>query len=1241
MDKAYITDQLTTALAILRVAEGKIQKRKECPSSEFVVQTPCYAAFFSVVESSEKLGQTYAMAEKEIDGLTAMKGTELPRDLELVLLVAGDQPPEPALVRKISDDRYVCRKFVIWADSRNINEALADLPFWPPDDVLSKASTSVAAGIQESVRGYDTRLIADLASHSPGAERVFEKIREDKYSLTAEPTGSEAVTAPMVVPLVRTKLESLDITDFRGIRRLRPEDMPLSGDVVFIYGPNGVGKTSIADAVEWAISGQVARLQQALAGSSRSELDPIVNVFSDKTEARVICCLGNSDPVCRIKRGRSVERWIGLQNVTDDRTVIDHVVGSKAPSREARLRIERLRDLFRGSHMLSQHDIRQFLERTRPAERFDILTNMIGAEEFVRFREKVGVALRHLRSYVGAMADRSKSMNRELEDMSKRLGERQKDLETLSHALSPGKSPQDLASELLQGIRICQCTIDEAAIERANTEPGERRYELFAVYADSAIRSKKAATEDLLRQLDSLERELQGYVESRTRCESLRAEIAIAKDISENASANLQKQEKARQEMQTSVQVLRAKQAEAARSYAGLNWLKQNLPAYCENRETLRRMQDLLTDQREELKRFEVTLGEQQKSLTVKRDRLREIEHTIATRTSRGQTLVALLKRLPQVGAKWQEAEQLGDKEKLLDSRIAELRRQGNSAHGEVNEARARLDERQRTYNSEAAHHDVLTLFLAKLAELVRSAECPLCGRRFESVDEAKDNIRKHLAAVPLRLRDLARRLDEAKKDADVKQTQVDSITAQIRTLEAESEQVRSNNAVATKAVRNFIAECAGLAITVLANDPASWQTTLEQASKEWEVAPLHSEANGLRDAINTLHSNVVHQQSAVDGLRQKLVQNEKEYSQLVTKIQRLETDMLQRGFESGSLPQDDRLAAELSRAQREARECGELVANKMEPELKDVESAIAGLRDSLRKTDEDVASKESQLRQYEGTCSRFLAACRAIGVDPENPGESIRALKGRILELNQSLSGLEEKRQVLQQVGSLGRLKREIDELARAKEDVRRQVEASSREESRLREWASHMESLEAEVVTRQVDAVSTHLNRLEPTMQRLYQRLNPHPIFGKVRIRVDEKTRELDVEAEASVGRDRLGDISISPSAFFSDAQMNSLAITVFLAGTLRQRWSGFNTILIDDPIQQMDEMNVCAFLDLIRGLSRQRQFIIFTCSRDFYLLALDKLVCLNKSKPQSFLAYRLEGIAPAELKVYRDAP
>lgn len=1225
------------ALSEIGGPDRAIQTIKECPTSDLVLRTPCYIAFFAVVERAELLAEVYREAQAEILQIRSTMGAEWPRDLNLVLIVEGNTYLDSASRREIVDDRYVCRKFVLNVNGGDIRDVLADLPFWPPGDLISGVPTSVAAGVREAVKGYDSRLIADLASHSPGAERIFQKILEGTYNSTGEPSRSEKVITPRVIQSLQTKLEALNITDFRGIRRLRPEDMPLAGDVVFIYGPNGVGKTSIVDAAEWAISGQVSRLAK---GSAKGGPDPVVNVFADKGETQVICHLSNRQPICRLKRGRLIERRIGSHSAADDRAIIDHVVGTKAPSPEARLGIGRLRDLFRGSHILSQHNIRQFLEQIESAERFDILTNMIGAEEFVRFREKVATVLRHLRSHVGVTSEKNKSLRSELEDVSTKLRERRKDFERLRDAVTVGVDPADLAFELLQGLRSFECTVDEAAIERADSESAEHRLELIAVHAEAAIRGKKTAIENLQVRLNSLEKELQGYIQSRTRCQSLRTEIAGAKSASEKGRNDLQNEEKARQDIQTRLQILRTTQSKAARHYVDLTWLKENLPAYRQGCETLRRTGDSLTNQREEIQRAEAVLEERNESLSAKRSLLQDIEQKIAARANRDQALSTLLKQLPQVQGRWQDLKELDEKEKRHESRIVEMKRQASSARNEVNAAQARLDELQRAYNSEASRYDVLSSFLAKLAELVQSTECPLCGRGFHSNEEAKDVIREHLSAVPLKLKDLAHQIDDTKKDIETKQTHFNSVTVGIHSLETELKEVRSTKTIATKALQEFLAECAGLSIVVSAEDTVSWQRTIEEARKECEVASLGLEAASLREAITSLSSRVNEQQNVINGLRQKAIQDEKQRTQLVAMVQGFKSDMMQRGFEPGSLPEGDWLIAEIAKAQAESEECSESVA-KREAELGTIDSVIAGLRDSLRRVDEDVASKEKQIHQYESICTNFIAACGMVGVDPEDPIESIRSVRQRSSELNKSLSGLEEKRRVLQQVAGLGRLKLEIDGLAGAEANVKRQAETSSHEESRLRDWASLVNGLEAEVVRQQVGVVGSHLERLEPTTQRLYHRLNPHPIFGKVRIRVDEKTRELDIEAEASVAREQLGNIAVSPSAFFSDAQMNSLAITVFLAGTLRQRWSRFNTIFIDDPVQQMDEMNVCAFLDLIRGLSSQRQFIIFTCNRDFYLLALEKLDCLNKSQQGVFLAYRLEGIAPAELKVHCDAP
>lgn len=1237
MVKNLFLEELKKALSEIAGRAQTIQTIKECPTSDFVLRTPCFIAFFVVVEQAGSLAEDYRKAQAEITQFQRKMGTDLPRDLNLVLLVGGDRHVDHASEREIVDDRYVCRKFVLHVNDGDVRDVLNQLPFWPPGELASGLPTLLPGGVRDAVKGYDSRLIADLASHSPGAERIFQKILEDTYSSIGEPSRREELIAPRFVQSKQTRLKALDITDFRGIRRLRPEDLPLTGDVVFVYGPNGVGKTSIVDAVEWAISGQVSRLAR---GSTRGGPDPIINVFAKNGEAEVVCYLSNSEPISRRKRARLTERRIGSRSAPDDRSIIDHVVGTRAPSAEARLGIGRLRDLFRGSHILAQHNIRQFLEQTEPDDRFDILTNMIGAEEFVRFREKVATVTRYLRSHIATFSEKNKSLRSELEDVSTRLRKSQNDFQNLRDAVTIGVDPAKLAAELLQGLRSCQCTVDEAAIERAGSESAEHGLEFMAVHAEAAIRGKKAAIEDLQVRLDSLERELQTYMRSRTRCQSLKAEIESAKYEAERGRHDLQNEEKARNDILTHLHMLKATQIKAGRRYVDLTWLKENLAAYREGCEALKRTEASLTSQREEVQKAEAALEKQNNSLSAKRSLLQDVEQKIAARVKRDQALGNLLKRLSEVLGRWQDLKELGDREKRHESRIVELKRQASSARNEVNAAQVRLAELQTAYNSEASRHDVLSSFLAKLAELIRSAECPLCGRRFHSQEEAKDVIREHLSAIPEELKDLAHQIDNIKKDIETKQAHLNLALAGIQSLEVELKDWRSIKSVATQAMQEFLADCTSLSVAVSIEDIVSWQQTIEEARKDCEVATLGLEAASLRAAIFSLSSSINEQQSIVSRLGQKAILDEKRRRQLVVTVERFTSDMLERGFEPGLLPEGDSLNVEIAKARTESDGCNESVL-KIEAELRTIESAIAGLRDSLKRVDEDVASKEKQVHQYESICDNFVASCQIAGVDAEDPIESILSVRQRLSDLSQSLSGLEKKRRVLQQVTGLGRLKGDIDRLVEAEADLKRRTEASAHEETRLHDWASLVDGLEAEVVRQQVGVVGSHLERLEPTTQQLYSRLNPHPVFGKVKIRVDEKTRELDIEAEASVARELLGDLAVSPSAFFSDAQMNSLALIVFLAGTLRQRWSRFNTVFIDDPVQQMDEMNVYAFLDLIRGLSNQRQFIIFTCNRDFYLLALEKLDCLNKIDQGTFQAYRLEGIAPAEIKVHSDAP
>ena len=80
------------------------------------------------------------------------------------------------------------------------------------------------------------------------------------------------------------KLSSVEISGFRAFGGSARFD--LKGDIVLVVGVNGQGKTSLFDAVHWAITGQVARLRHP---------SSVVSLYSASGEARVEVMMESED----------------------------------------------------------------------------------------------------------------------------------------------------------------------------------------------------------------------------------------------------------------------------------------------------------------------------------------------------------------------------------------------------------------------------------------------------------------------------------------------------------------------------------------------------------------------------------------------------------------------------------------------------------------------------------------------------------------------------------------------------------------------------------------------------------------------------------------------------------------------------------------------------------------------------------------------------------------------------------
>jgi hypothetical protein len=160
---------------------------------------------------------------------------------------------------------------------------------------------------------------------------------------------------------------------------------------------------------------------------------------------------------------------------------------------------------------------------------------------------------------------------------------------------------------------------------------------------------------------------------------------------------------------------------------------------------------------------------------------------------------------------------------------------------------------------------------------------------------------------------------------------------------------------------------------------------------------------------------------------------------------------------------------------------------------------------------------------------------------------------------------------------------------------------------------------------------------------MNLLYQRLNTHPLFREIRILIDPAGQSVKINVSlprASAGSQ--GVANLPPALYLSEAQLNVVALTIFLSHSFQQRWSQFAPLLLDDPVMNLDDFNANGLIDCLRTFAENdRYFVISTCDISFYRLLLLKLRCMNQDNRTRFRAYRLDGISTSGPSLIQDYP
>jgi DNA repair exonuclease SbcCD ATPase subunit len=284
--------------------------------------------------------------------------------------------------------------------------------------------------------------------------------------------------------------------------------------------------------------------------------------------------------------------------------------------------------------------------------------------------------------------------------------------------------------------------------------------------------------------------------------------------------------------------------------------------------------------------------------------------------------------------------------------------------------------------------------------------------------------------------------------------------------------------------------------------------------------------------------------------------------------------------------PVDDRARSlqDLNARRNEARAGLEKVRN----ELRDVRTAHqeAQARQSVYR------SRLSDLGMEAGSDPANWLSTRATSLEGRLQRISALLRRGETLTLSVIRLGEHRRRSEMQQERAaleprIAELKTEIDSLEKTHGLAGRIIEALRR--------------ASLDVTRRQIESV-------QPLFQRIYSRMDPHPTFRLTQITTAmERGRGL---LRTGVSDPDQGFEMHDALPILSSSQLNSFAVSLFLALNLGLPSLGLNLVMLDDPFQSLDSINLLGLVDVLRRFSEHRQLIISTHERRLLGLLQRKL-------------------------------
>ena len=1011
------------------------------------------------------------------------------------------------------------------------------------------------------------------------------------------------------------KIKNVEIDSFRlfdneKVPFVNPQHQERCANLVAIHAPNGFGKTSLFDAIEFCVTNNIQRLKTVTFKD---------DIKSDQTENEYSSFIHNKD---------NPSKDIGIKIEFEDGTTQERNV---APDDEMKLLKGDPENEYFNEVMLSQDWFCRFLSFTDATQRFEMFTkNFKDTEGLLEYYEQLKRAHNIIRKRITNIKTELSQERKKLKDnvderIVEHLDEALKKLAEIGVVIEwkgsiSDKKLDDLSLQGDQKIfevneerKVAQTIV--CNIEKLNkgqdglmdiTKLGEtlRKIEILSKGINEIQeRQKKIQTlKNLIATIDHLKAEITKYEKTNKDYEYLIDKYPAYKEFADQISEIIKQREAKIKEREQLNTVLQQKQHE-------LNSAQEQQGQQTKERDGWKNKKDALKEEYAKYQGILAQINQTNIDEKAENQRLSQISPKIEAQDKERERLaqILLILRTGQLNVEIEDYKE--DSKKIIA--LGRIIKEKTTLTDNL----GRTIQEQQRYMGQV---EALVVSAREMAVTLKSGVCPLCGQNYGQVEgllaaiESNHSISKSLEDTIKLKGETEHEIEKLKNESNEINNKIAvNITERINAvltvrngLLADKKEIEKK-LFEIRQKRQSAFEKLKAVYTAFENQTeaqvlAIYEERLKQAEKQL------GEATKLKEMIAGQLSNMQEvykaQTQTIDGLNKSLLEKQKlpAYSEYKSKLN-------ERGEEQ---PRVDVWKQKLIENIKTTTEIKEKIASAENDKTK-MESEGVSLADevNLAEQKKELGEEKNMLdAQYLRTVRFIYDDCKVKNVDSETISANIEQEIGNTKKFYaEKAEACENKGKLLASYMNLLKNAEQYIGQQKIKKKIAELEKQAERNAKRQEDIDTEMENLKKYLDEFVLSYFQSDLINF------LYNTIDPHPTYKKVRFKCDFNQRKPRLLVIMESVRDN-GD-KIVPNLYLSTAQINILSFCIFMAKAMfakTDKGKAIDCIFVDDPIQALDDINILSMIDLLRNVAftLNKQVVITTHDLNFFNLLQKKM-------------------------------